>query len=63
MVIWDEHGEVITALAEKISISKSVLTLETLEARRVVQFVQELGICNFKGNLQTSCVMLNNVVS
>ena len=33
MVIYDEHGEVIAALAEKISILESVLTLETLEAR------------------------------
>ena len=61
VVIWDEHGEVIAALAEKISIPKSVLTLETLEARRAVQFVQELGLRNsiFEGDSET----FNNAIS
>ena len=56
MVIRDEHGELITALAEKISIPESILTLETLEPRRVVQFVQELGLRNsiFEGDSKTS---------
>ena len=61
MVIRDEHGKVIAALAKTISIPESVLTLETLEARQAVQFVQELGPCNsiFEGDSETSI----NVIS
>ena len=56
VVIWDKHGEVIIALVEKISLPKLVLTLETLEARLVVQFLQELDLHNsiFEGDSKTS---------
>ena len=56
MVIQDEHGKVIAALAKKISIPESVLTLETLGAKQAVQFVEELGLRNsiFEGDSKTS---------
>ena len=61
VVIRDKHDEVIAALVEKISIPESVLTLETLEARRAVQFVQELGLRNsiFQGDSETSISTIN----
>ena len=45
----------VAALAEKIPISGSVFTLETLAARRAVLFVQELGLRNvvFEGDSES----------
>nr|XP_023880462.1 uncharacterized protein LOC111992841 [Quercus suber] len=52
VAIQNEHGEVVAALAEKIPVPDSVFTHETLAARRVVLFVQELGLRNvvFEGD-------------
>ena len=62
VVIRDEHGEVIAALAGKIPIPDSVLTLETLAARQAVQFVQELGLRNsiFEGDSASSINAISN---
>ena len=61
-MIRDEHGEVIAALAGKIPIPDSVLTLETLAARQAVQFVQELGLRNsiFEGDSASSINAISN---
>ena len=44
VVIQNDQGEVLVALAEKILIPESMLTLEILAARRTIQFAHELGI-------------------
>ena len=44
IAIWNEHGEVVVALAEQIPIVDSVFTLETLAARYVVLFARDLGL-------------------
>ena len=56
VVIRNDRGKVLAATVEKIPIPDSVLTLETLAARRVVQFVHEVGIFNsiFEGDSETS---------
>ena len=43
VVVQNSHGKVMAALAKKIPMPFSVILLETLVARRVVLFVQELG--------------------
>ena len=43
VVVRNSHGEVMAALAKKIPMPFSVILLETLVARRVVLFVQELS--------------------
>ena len=56
VVIWNDRGKVLAAMAEKIPIPNLVLTLEILAARRVVQFVHEVGISNsiFEGDSKIS---------
>ena len=56
VVVRNEHGKVVAALAEQIPILDSVFTLETLVARCAVHFVQELGLRNvvFEGDLESS---------
>ena len=39
VVVRNEHGEIIAAMAEKIPLPDSVFTLETLAARCAVLFV------------------------
>ena len=62
MAVRNEHGEVVVALAEQIPIPDSVFTLETLVARRVVLFVQELGLRNvvFDGDSESSIQAISN---
>ena len=43
VVVQNSHGKVMAALAKKIPMPFSVILLETLVARRVVLFVQELS--------------------
>ena len=54
VVVRDAKGEVIAALAEKITFPGTVEMLEALAARRAVKFVVELGISlsKFEGNLE-----------
>ena len=56
VVIRNDRGKVLAAMAEKIPIPNLVLTLEILAARRVVQFVHEVGISSsiFEGDSETS---------
>ena len=44
VVVWNEHGEVVAALAEQIPTPDSIFTLETLAARRVVLFARDIGL-------------------
>ena len=44
VVVRNEHGEVVTALAEQIPTPDSIFTLETLAARRVVLFARDIGL-------------------
>ena len=62
VVVLNEHGEVVAALAEQIPIPDSVFTLETLAARCAVQFVRELGLCNaiFEGDSKSSIHAISN---
>ena len=62
VAVRNEHGEVVAALAEQIPIPDSVFTLETLAARRVVLFVQELGLRNvvFDGDSESSIQAISN---
>ena len=62
VAIRNEHGEVVAALAEQISILDSVFTLETLVARCAVHFVWELGLRNvvFEGDLESSIHAISN---
>ena len=61
MAVRNEHGEVVVALAEQIPIPDSVFT-QTLVARRVVLFVQELGLRNvvFDGDSESSIQAISN---
>ena len=54
VVVQDAKGEVIAALAEKITYPGSVVMLEALAARRAVKFVVELGISlsKFEGDVE-----------
>lgn len=55
VVVLDDKGEVLAALAERILMPDSVLVLETLAAWRAVQFVKELGFQTsiFEGDFET----------
>ena len=57
VVVRDAKGEVIAALAEKITYSRSVEMLEALAARRAVKFIVELGISlsEFEGDSKVAC--------
>ena len=62
VAIWNKHGEVVATMAEKILVPDSVFTLETWAARRVVLFVQELGLRNvvFEGDSASSIQSISN---
>ena len=62
VVVRNEHGEVVAAMAEKVPILDSVFTLETLAARHAVLFVQELGLHNvvFEGDSASSIQAISN---
>ena len=62
VVVLNEHGEVVAALAEQIPIPDSVFTLKTLATRRAVHFVWELGLCNvfFEGDSEFSTHAIHN---
>ena len=52
----NSHGEIKATLSEIVPMPSSVVVLKTLAARRVVHFVQELGLhsSTFKGGLEIS---------
>ena len=60
VVVRDANGEVIAALAEKITYPGSVEMVEALVARRVAKFVVELGISlsEFEGDSEVVCKAL-----
>ena len=62
VVVRNEHGEVVAALAEQIPILDSIFTLETLAAKHVVHFVRELGLRNvvFDGDSESSIQAISN---
>ena len=62
VAVWNEHGEVVAAMAEKVPVPDSVFTLEALAARRAVLFVQELGLHNvvFEGDSASSIQAISN---
>ena len=62
VVVRNEHGEIIAAMAEKIPLPDSVFTLETLAARHAVLFVQELSLRNvvFEGDSESSIQAISN---
>ena len=62
VAIRNEHGDVVAAMAEKVPVPDSVFTLETLAARRVVLFVQELDLHNvvFEGDSTSSIQAITN---
>lgn len=57
VVVRDAKGEVIAALAEKITYPGSVEMLEALAARRAVKFIVELGVSlsEFEGDSEVVC--------
>ena len=57
VVVQDANGEVIVALAEKITYLGSVEMLEALAARRATKFIVELGIflSEFEGDSEVVC--------
>ncbi|XP_023897003.2 uncharacterized protein LOC112008874 [Quercus suber] len=60
VVVQDAKGEVIVALAEKITYPGSVEMLEALAVRRAAKFIVELGISfsEFEGDLEVVCSAL-----
>ena len=62
VAVRNEHGDVVAAMAEKVPVPDSVFTLETLAARRVVLFVQELDLRNvvFEGDSTSSIQAITN---
>ena len=52
VVIWNDEGEVLGALSEKIALPGSVVMVEMLAARRAIQFALEIGITHsvFEGD-------------
>ena len=52
VVIWNDEGEVLGAVSEKIALPGSVVMVEMLVARRAVQFALEIGITHsvFEGD-------------
>ena len=54
VVIWNEFGEVMAALFEKIALLSSMETLELLAARRAAVFAVELGLqqISFEGDTE-----------
>lgn len=57
MVVWNAKGEVIAALAEKITHPGSVELVEASAARWAAKFIVELGITGseFKGDSEVVC--------
>ena len=62
VVVRNEHGEVVTALAEQIPTPDSIFTLETLAARRVVLFARDIGLHHvvFEGDSELSIHAISN---
>ena len=62
VVVRNEHGEVVTALAEQIPTPDSIFTLETLAARRVVLFARDIGLHHvvFEGDSESSIHAISN---
>ena len=62
VVVQNEHGEVVAALAEQIPTPDSVFTLETLAARRVVLFARDIGLHHvvFEGDSESSIHAISN---
>ena len=60
-----EGISVVVALSEVIPISSSMVTLKTIAARRVVQFIQELDLHSsvFEGDLEISIFAIRDDVS
>lgn len=56
VVVHNSEGEVLAALSEGIPMPSSVVILESLGARRAVQFIHEIGLRNsvFKVDSMTS---------
>ena len=44
MVVWNDKGEVLASLLERIPLPSEVVILETLTVGRAVQFVHEIGL-------------------
>ncbi|KAL0011696.1 hypothetical protein SO802_006804 [Lithocarpus litseifolius] len=65
VVAQNDRGEVFAAMTERIPIPDSVLVLETLAARRAVQFAHEVGFLNsiFEGDSETSIKAIRNQTS
>lgn len=63
VVVRDAKGEVIAALAEKITYPGSVEMLEALAARKAAKFIVELGIsCSeFEGDSEVVCNALRTM--
>ena len=63
VVVRNAKGEVMVALAEKISHPGSMELLEALAARRAVKFIVELGIMGseFEGDSEIVCRALRSV--
>ena len=62
VVVRNEHGEVVTVLAEQIPTPDSIFTLETLAARRVVLFARDIGLHHvvFEGDSELSIHAISN---
>ena len=62
VVVRNEHGEVVAALAEQIPTPDSIFTLETLAARRVVLFARDIGLHHvvFEGDSESSIHAISN---
>ena len=64
VVVRNSLGEIMTTLSEIIPIPSSMVALETIVVRTVVQFVQELGLHNsiFEGDSKISISILAKAV-
>ena len=64
VMVRNSHGEIKAALSEIVPMPSSVVVLKTLAARRVVHFVQELGLhsSTFKGGLEISITAIYETV-
>ena len=65
VVARNDRGEVLVAMIERIPIPESVVILETMVARRVVQFALEVGFLYavFEGDSETSIKAIRNQTS
>lgn len=62
VVIRNSSGEVVASMFEKVPLPLSVVTLETMAARKAVQFVQDTGLHSsiFESNSETSISALRH---